>query len=141
MLGYESALKDFDIEFKKELIKELSPENYEDEIKLAVGELIKFPNSVDSIVFSTHYLTSVGLRELKRFNVKVPQEVAIVSFDELSAFDLVDPPITSVIQPVKDISNIAVEILINEIEGVKENIDNTRILDSKLEIRKSCGTF
>ena len=141
MLGYESALKDFDIEFKKELIKELSPENYEDEIKLAVSELIKFPNSVDSIVFSTHYLTSVGLRELKRFNVKVPQEVAIVSFDELSAFDLVDPPITSVIQPVKDISNIAVEILINEIEGIKENIDNTRILDSKLEIRKSCGTF
>ncbi|MEQ8419700.1 MAG: LacI family transcriptional regulator, partial [Arenibacter algicola] len=60
---------------------------------------------------------------------------------ELSAFDLVDPPITSVIQPVKDISNIAVEILINEIEGMKENIDNTRILDSKLEIRKSCGTF
>ncbi|WP_085499725.1 LacI family DNA-binding transcriptional regulator [Arenibacter troitsensis] len=141
LLGYHSALNDYNIEFNKNLVLELSTENYEDEIKMAIGELLKFPNSVDSIVFSTHYLTSVGLRELKRLNVKVPQEVAIVSFDELSAFDLVDPPITSVIQPVKDMSNIAVEILINEIEGMKENIENTRILDSKLEIRKSCGTF
>ena len=71
----------------------------------------------------------------------MPQEVAIVSFDELTAFDLVDPPITSVIQPVKDIANIAVDILINEIEGKENGFENKRILDSKLEIRKSCGTF
>ncbi|MBD0779862.1 LacI family DNA-binding transcriptional regulator [Maribacter sp. ANRC-HE7] len=141
LLGYQSALTDFDIEYKEELIKELSPGNYENEIESAIRELLKFPNSVDSIVFSTHYLTSVGLRELKRKNVKVPQEVAIVSFDELTAFDLVDPPITSVIQPVKDIANTAVDILINEIEGKDSAMDNKRILNSKLEIRKSCGTF
>ncbi|WP_273273438.1 LacI family DNA-binding transcriptional regulator [Maribacter polysiphoniae] len=141
LLGYQSALRDFNIEYKEELVKELSPGNYENEIESAIRELLKFPNSVDSIVFSTHYLTSVGLRELKRKNVKVPQEVAIVSFDELTAFDLVDPPITAVIQPVKDIANTAVDILINEIEGKDSTMDNKRILDSKLEIRKSCGTF
>lgn len=141
LLGYQSALEDYNIDYNKELVKELSPKNYEEEIKSAISELLKFPNSVDSIVFSTHYLTSVGLRELKRKNVKVPQEVAIVSFDELTAFDLVDPPITAVIQPVKDIANSAVDILINEIEGKVSAMDNKRILDSKLEIRKSCGTF
>ncbi|MDV7137687.1 LacI family DNA-binding transcriptional regulator [Maribacter sp. TH_r10] len=141
LLGYQSALEDYKIDYNKELVKELSPKNYEEEIKSAISELIKFPNSVDSIVFSTHYLTSVGLRELKKKNVKVPQEVAIVSFDELTAFDLVDPPITSVIQPVKDIANIAVDILINEIEGKENGFENKRILDSKLAIRKSCGTF
>tara|TARA_R110001583_G_scaffold7006_2_gene35058 strand:+ start:36 stop:1058 length:1023 start_codon:yes stop_codon:yes gene_type:complete len=141
LLGYQSALEDYNIEYNKELIMELSPKNYETEIKSAISELLKFPNSIDSIVFSTHYLTSVGLRELKKKNVKVPQEVAIVSFDELTAFDLVDPPITSVIQPVKDIANIAVDILINEIEGKENGFENKRTLDSKLEIRKSCGTF
>ncbi|MEX2593135.1 MAG: substrate-binding domain-containing protein [Anditalea sp.] len=85
------------------MIKELSPENYENEIRLAVVELVRFPNSVDSIMISTHYLTSAGLRELKRLKVKVPQKVAIVSFDELKAFEVMDSPITSIIQLVKDI--------------------------------------
>ena len=92
LLGYEDALNNFNIEPIKEIVKELSPISYEKEMNLAIEELLKFPNSVDAIVFSTHYLTAIGLRELKRFSIKVPDEVAIVSFDELSAFDLVDPP-------------------------------------------------
>ena len=140
-LGYKSALFDAEIDFNKDLVKELSPLNYEDEISNAVGDLLKFPNSVDSIVFVTHYLTSVGLRELKRRQVKVPQEVAIVSFDELTAFDLVDPPITSVIQPVRDIANLSVEMLVNRIEDKDNTMLQKTVLDSKLVIRKSCGTF
>ena len=141
LLGYQSALDEFDIPYKEELVKELNTEDYENEIKDAVSDLVKFPNSVDSIVFSTHYLTSVGLRELKKLNIKVPQEVAIVSFDELSAFDLVDPPITSVIQPVKEMGNTAVDILIEAIEGKNKGSEIKKTLESKLEIRKSCGAF
>lgn len=139
LLGYQDALRNFNIEPEKELVKELSPKNYEKEMNLAIRELLRLPNSVDSIVFSTHYLTSSGLRVLKRLNVKVPTEVAIVSFDELSAFDLVDPPITSVIQPTVDIGNLAVDILINKIEGKSPTVKDKRILDTKLAIRKSCG--
>ncbi len=140
-LGYKSALIEAGINFNKDLVKELSPLNYEDEISKAIGDLLKFPNSVDSVVFVTHYLTSVGLRELKRRQVKVPQEVAIVSFDELTAFDLVDPPITSVIQPVRDIANLSVEMLVNRIEGKDKTMVQKTVLDSKLVVRKSCGTF
>ncbi|SHJ08637.1 LacI family DNA-binding transcriptional regulator [Pseudozobellia thermophila] len=141
LLGYRAALEGFGLEYNDDLVKELDPLNYENMIGEAVGELLKFPNSVDSIVFSTHYLTAIGLRELKNKKIRVPQEVAIVSFDQLAAFDLVDPPITSVIQPVKDIAEHAVEILINEIEGNKNPVMVKETLGSKLVIRKSCGTF
>lgn len=140
-LGYKSALTDAGIDFRLDLVKELSPLNYGNEISDVVADLLKYPNSVDSIVFVTHYLTSEGLRELKKRQVKVPQEVAIVSFDELTAFDLVDPPITSVIQPVRDIANISVEMLINEIEGKEKTMNLKKILESKLVVRKSCGKF
>ena len=141
LLGYQAALKDQGLELKNELVKELGTESYELEMNQAIKELCSFPNKVDSIVFSTHYLTALGLRALKGFNIKVPQEVAIVSFDELSSFDLVDPPITSIIQPVADIGNLALEILMNKIEGKGLITYDKRILDTKLEIRKSCGTI
>jgi len=141
LLGYQAALIDFNIKPEKELVKELNPDNYEKEMNLAIKELLSFPNSVDSIVFSTHYLTALGLRELKRFDVKVPREVAIVSFDELNAFDLVDPPITSVIQPAVEIGNIAVDILINKIEGNNKTKNEKIVLNTVIEIRKSCGTL
>ncbi|MGB3151124.1 MAG: substrate-binding domain-containing protein, partial [Maribacter sp.] len=71
----------------------------------------------------------------------VPQEVAIVSFDELSAFDLVDPPITAIIQPVADIGNLALDILMTKIEGTNTKISDKRILEPRLAIRRSCGSI
>ena len=140
LLGYQDALREVHIRPVKKRIKELDLKNYQQEIKAAIKELIRFPIAVDSIIFSTHYLTAIGLRELKKLDIKVPQEVAIVSFDEMSAFDLLDPPITSVIQPVADIGNIAVDILMNSIQGNPPAFDR-RILNTKLAIRKSCGAI
>lgn len=140
-LGYKEALKNSGIPFNKEIVKELNTKDYEEQMPNVVRELVKFPNSVDSIVFVTHYLAAAGLRELKNMNIKVPQEVALVSFDQLAAFDMVDPPITSVIQPVKEIAYKAVEILFNTIDMKSENLEDKKVLDVHLEVRKSCGTF
>ena len=141
LLGYQETLKQFNIDPSNALVKELSNVDYKGEIKEALEELVRFPNSVDSIIFSTHYLTSLGLRELRRLNVKVPHEVAIVSFDELGAFDLVDPPITSIKQPGAEIGDYSVDILMDEIQGIKSGIDKTKMLDAFLIIRKSCGAL
>lgn len=140
LLGYKDALKSADLEFKSEFVKQLNPIEYKQEMKQSIYDLLKVSNGIDAIVFSTHYLTASGLRELKLLNCKLPEEVAIVSFDELGAFDLVEPPITTSKQPVKDIGNFAVEILVNEIENKNIKIENKRVLQTKLLIRKSCGS-
>ncbi len=137
--GYKDAL--LEKEITSNFVKELSSNNYKIEMKEAIGELIRFPNSVDSIVFSTHYLTALGLRELKNYGIKVPHEVAIVSFDELSAFDLVDPPITSLIQPVNKIGDFAVEILLDTIENRNSSVHKKKVLKTKFVIRRSCGSI
>lgn len=142
LLGYQHTLREFNIEPSDALVKELSKLDYMEEIKEAVGELVRFPNSVDSIIFSTHYLTSLGLRELRRLNIKVPHEVAIVSFDELGAFDLVDPPITSIMQPSRDLGNFAVDILIEEMQGNNRSGGSIKkMLEPTLIVRKSCGSI
>ena len=138
-LGYEKALSEGGFEIDAKIIKELDRFNYQAEMKGAIKEMVSEPSAVDAIVFTTHYLAASGLRELKLLNVDVPGEVAIISFDELGAFDLVDPPITASKQPVDDIGNLAVEILVNEIEKKNIKIENERVLQTELLIRKSCG--
>jgi LacI family transcriptional regulator len=138
-LGYKKALDEFGLPEIKSFIKEIEREEYLDDMYKAVNELVGGKESVDAIVFTTHYLASQGLRVLKRIDVNVPKDVAIVSFDELSAFDLVEPPITSVIQPIQDIGHSVIEILLNRINGEGQEINQACVLPTKLEIRGSCG--
>ena len=63
----------------------------------------------------------------------------IISFDELGAFDLVEPPITASKQPVDEIGNLAVEILVNDIEKKDLKIEHQSILQTQFLVRKSCG--
>ncbi len=138
-LGYQVAIKDNGMTPNSRAIKELNFFDYQSEMKKAIKAMVTGAKSVDAIVFTTHYLAASGLRELRSFGIDVPREVAIISFDELGAFDLVDPPISASRQPVKDIGNIAVEILVNQMEDKNEKIDNKRVLKTELLIRKSCG--
>lgn len=138
-LGYESALTENGFEIENNHIKELDPFKYQDEMKGAIKDMVQKVNGLDAIVFTTHYLAASGLRELKLLNIAVPKKVAIISFDELGAFDLVEPPITASKQPVEAMGNEAVEILVNEIEKKELKIENERVLQTKLLIRKSCG--
>ena len=138
-LGYEMALQEAGFEVNPAIVKELDAFHYQVEMKETIKEMVSGSNRVDAIVFTTHYLTASGLRELKSLNVKVPDEVAIISFDETGAFDLADPPITANQQPVEDMGNLAVEILVNEIEKKDIKMDNQRVLKTRLLIRRSCG--
>ncbi len=139
LFGYQEALRNRNIRPVRKLVKELGTRSYPEEMHSVIEELTGLSNPVDAIVFSTHYLTALGLRELKKLGIKVPDDVAIVSFDEMSAFDLMDPPITSVIQPVTDIGNEAVDILLNKIKSNNSKPTVKRVLNTKLEVRKSCG--
>ena len=138
-LGYETALMANGHQIHVDIIKELNPFDYKSDMKKAIIDMVKGPNRVDAIVFTTHYLSSSGLRELRSLHINVPSEVAIISFDEHGAFDLVDPPITASKQPVDDIGNLAVGILVNDIEKKHLKIEHQRILQTQLLVRKSCG--
>lgn len=139
LLGYKDALATFNIKLEKEHIFEIEREEYLHEIEKAIQNLLLSKKAVDAIVFTTHYLASQGLRLLKKLKIKVPDDVAIVSFDELSAFDIVDPPITSVIQPIKEMGCSVIDVLLNKINGDINQDSKGIVLETKLEIRQSCG--
>lgn len=137
-LGYTDALKNHGIAFNPDYVQELNVENYELEMVGAIDDLINSASPVDSIVFTTHFLTAFGLRELKARQIRVPEDIKIISYDQYSVFDLIEPAITAVTQPVLDIGDNAVDILLGKLKS-RSTEKSQIILETGFITRKSCG--
>lgn len=139
LAGYQLSMKQNALPIEDKWIRELNYEYTESDMLEHIKSMVMDPASIDGIVFATHFLTASGIRALKKLNVRIPMDVALVSFGEMNAFDLIEPPVTSIIQPVDELGDRAVEILLENLSG--ENTGFRRIiLNNSLEIRKSCGS-
>lgn len=79
----------------------------------------------------------VVLHILKDMNIKVPEEAALVGFDNTSISKEISPTISSMSQPVEEIGKQSVEILMDMISN-KEDIEEKHvILEPRLVIRES----
>ena len=137
--GYQLSMEQNGLPIEDLWIRELDYEYTESDMHMQIKSMVQAPSCVDGIVFTTHFLAASGIRALKELNVRVPEEVALVSFGQMNAFDLVDPPVTSIIQPVDELGDRAVEILLENLGGGHTKYRHI-ILNNRLEIRKSCGT-
>lgn len=57
------------------------------------------------------------LKALGEENIKVPGDVSVVTFDNSSYLDFLACPVTSIAQPVNDIANMSIKLLLGEIKG------------------------
>jgi len=138
--GYRHTMQQNGIPVEDNWVGKLDYEYAESDMLEQIRTLVSAPAKLDGIVFATHFLAASGMRALKELQVRIPEDIALVSFGQMSAFDLTEPPVTSVAQPLDELGDRAVEILLENLGG--GITDHRReILNNRLEIRKSCGTI
>jgi DNA-binding LacI/PurR family transcriptional regulator len=77
----------------------------------------------------------VGLRELE---VRVPEDVKMVSFNNEPICSIVSPTISSVAQPLEEIGKLAMKLMLDQIEGrTGESESVIEVLKTQLIIRES----
>jgi LacI family transcriptional regulator len=78
------------------------------------------------------------LDELQRANIRIPQDVALTGFDDVYPSRLVDPPLTTVSQPVRELGIRAAQRLLARISepGLPPRAET---LATSAVIRVSCG--
>lgn len=140
LASYKETMGKYGLPIEEGFIQELDHEYVEADIQKVIREMIQFPRSIEGIVFATHYLTADGLRELRKMNISVPNDVAIVSFGQMNAFDLIEPSVTSVLLPSSEIGDRAVDILLHNMKESMLSYENVS-LKTELIVRKSCGTL
>jgi LacI family transcriptional regulator len=81
-----------------------------------------------------------ALHSFSRLNVKIPDEVAIVGFDDFEMADIFNPAITVIRQPSFELGRVAAELLFARLANTKASFAGQQIvLPVELVIRESCG--
>jgi LacI family transcriptional regulator len=79
------------------------------------------------------------LRELQRRALRIPEDIALICFDDFSAATLVSPTITVIQQPIARIGQKATEMLLARLDQSTEEPPCKFVLPTQLVIRQSCG--
>lgn len=72
-------------------------------------------NKPDAVFFATNYLGILGLECLREQRIRIPEELAVVCFDDHDIFRLYIPDISVVQQPVEEIGRRAVHLLMDQL--------------------------
>ena len=135
--GYRAALKKGGIVFKKHWLVEANYQYIEKDIAEQLGQLL-CPLQIDALFFATNSLAVAGLKEIIRLGIRVPDELAIIAFDESDAFHFFYSPVTYVQQSLTDIGKAAVAMIINRLQHKRVKKSDV-IIGVKLVVQKSSG--
>jgi len=137
--GYRSALQLNGIPFDESLVL-----NGDFERDIAFGVLNEFldnGNRADfDAVFTGDDDAAIGvMRSLQLHGLSVPDDVAVVGFDDLGFAQFLNPPLTTVRAPTESVGRIATERLFYMLEDhpSKEVV----VLPTEIIFRRSCGCF
>lgn len=74
----------------------------------------------EALLFATNTLSIAGLYAIRRSNLQIPDDLAMIGFDGNEAFDFFTPPISYIEQPLAEIGREAVRIVLEQIHGTEE---------------------
>ncbi len=134
--GYTDALYDSGIAYEKErvLIKDLSEQCGVE----AALQILKMKPLPDGAFITNDFSAAVCMRTLREHGVRIPEDIAIVGFNNDAISKLVEPQMTTIDYPGIDMGEIAARNLINHLKGLSNlKHTNTIVVRSDLIIRSS----
>jgi len=133
--GYKQALIDNKLKYDQELLM-ISELNHESGMK-AYQEIMKMKQKPDGI-FAANDATAVAvICTLQKAGIRVPQDIAVAGFNNEPLSQVVQPNLTTIEYPAKDIGEIAATSLINKLNNTGTVNLSTVVLKHKLIIRES----
>jgi LacI family transcriptional regulator len=89
-------------------------------------------------VFAANNLMCLGaLQAAKEAGRGIPEDVSIASFDDIAWFELIEPPVTAIAQPIRELGTAAAGMLLNMVE--EECDPESQVMEAELVIRDSCA--
>jgi LacI family transcriptional regulator len=116
-----------------------------DEVAGIGPEVLHRLRTVDlpAAIFSLNNVTTTHvLHTLKREGIRVPEEVAVIGFDDFELAPLLAVPLTAVRQPAYELGRIGARLLLDWIRsGIRgsDSLEGPIVLPTELIIRRSCG--
>jgi len=140
--GYKKALKACGVKYNSSLVREIPFENIKEGVAKELKELIMPPYGISALFTVNNNVAVAALEALTEMGIRIPQDLALVSFDDIDAFKLCYPPVTAIRQPIEEMGIKAAQVLLQVIESEDASAEPYEVcLDTELVVRKSCGQF
>jgi LacI family transcriptional regulator len=134
--GYSQALRDHGLAWDEDLVRiaEFQPGSG----RAAMEGLLALPERPTAVFAASDVVALGAMGAIQAAGLCVPEDVAIVGFDDIFLAGYAHPPLTTVRVPAFGIGWTAAELLIALIEGDQEVL--SVVLETELVIRESCGS-
>ena len=135
--GFFEAMNEAKINCPNELI-ESGLNSYESGLECA-RKLLSLRNKPTAIFAANDEMAAGVIRIAQEHNLKIPEDLSVVGFDDSPMTKLISPPLTTIKQPLDLMGEAAAKSLINQLEGVSTAKKIT--INSKLVIRDSISSL
>ncbi len=136
--GYKAALKKAGLpveESKILIVEEPEAENASRVLKKVFSEK-EYPQAIFAC---TDLLTLAVLREATAAGIAIPEEMALIGFDDSPWGAFIQPPLTVITQDAQSLGSKAAGLLFDRIQGTRNDRPEEFIIPVKLIVRNSCG--
>ncbi len=132
--GYEDAIRETGLS-STVLDRADTPE----ELKIALRDLMNSKKRPTAAFCANNLATLHLLQVASRQQYRIPEDLAVIGFDDFEMASLLKPRLTVVRQPVVEMSQRAASILLDRLTTTSHNTAATVMLSTELIIRESCG--
>lgn len=130
--GYKRALKEKGIELNESLVY---LENYDVSTGYIGAKKILKNNEIDAICCGNDFIAIGAMKAVKESGYTVPEDIKIVGIDDIEMAKYTDPALTTVKQPIYDMGNGAVDMLLALIKNEKTELN--RVFETVIMERSS----
>lgn len=132
--GYEEALQATNLE----PIHHLDAHTIE-MAEEATKDLLEAPDRPTAL-FAANILTTLGaLRTIEDLGLRIPEDIALIGFDDFELAHILRPRFTLVRQPTAELGRRAAEMLFDRLDGRSPPEPQRLVLPTELVVRESCG--
>ena len=81
------------------------------------SEFIKDNPGLDSIIFATNYLALSGIKAINESGLNIPKDISVIAFDDHDVFNIYNPSITAISQPLDEMAKQLFKTLLDKLEN------------------------
>lgn len=133
--GYKEALKKFNLEYDEDIVR-YSNWDYNEAYEEMKSILYGAAKQPDAMFCANDRMAMGVIKAIEEKGLKVPEDIAVVGFDDIEAGRYIKPSLTTIRSPLEDIGNRAINLMMEVIEDSEKPIQEIS-LKAKLIIRES----
>ncbi|MDE1193002.1 MAG: substrate-binding domain-containing protein [Arachidicoccus sp.] len=112
--GYKQAINAAGL---KTYIKQIIFDQNEDKMVTQIVDFLKKNKNLEAILFGALQAGTNGLKALQQLGFNIPNDMAVISFDDCDVFRLYSPSITAISQPINQIAESAINLLLKRLNS------------------------